>query len=128
MLIECKPREPDKGRKMKILLFIVLICISSLAATTYKTSVFVVEKSTLYCVKQIKYESFEIIRYNPGDLVSGDYASQHCSYNLSTTQAKLDDRIAELNIKEKEKNNNSFGPVIWFLILVLFGLLLAVLP
>lgn len=90
---------------MKLLL-LALLATLSFASTQYKTPVFVIENSTLYCVKSIKYKSFEMIKYNPGDLVSGDYASSHCSYNFESIQDRLDARVAELNIKEKEKKEN----------------------
>lgn len=93
---------------MKLLL-LALLATLSFASTQYKTPVFVVENSTLYCVKPIQYKSFEMIQYNPGDLVDGSYASSYCSYNFESIQDRLDARVAELNAKEKEKNDNSFG-------------------
>lgn len=109
---------------MKLLL-LALLATLSFASTQYKTPVFVVENSTLYCVKPIKYESFEMIQYNPGDLVSGDYASNHCSYNLPSIQARLDVRLTELKAKE---NDNSFGFGSFLLLLLFIGLIVIILP
>lgn len=112
---------------MKLLL-IALLATLSFAGTQYKTPVFVVENSTLYCVKPIKYKNFEMIQHNPGDLVDGSYASQHCSYNFESIQDRLDARVAELNAKKEAKNDNSFGPGTWFMLIFSIGAILIILP
>ena len=112
---------------MKLLL-LALLATLSFASTQYKTPVFVVENLTLYCVKPIKYKNFEMIQYNNGDLVDWSYTSQHCSYNFKSTQDRLDARVAELNAKEEEKNDNLFGPGTLFMLIFFIGAILIILP
>lgn len=107
---------------MKLLLLIMLTTFS-IAATQYKTPVFVVENSTLYCFNH-KTELIE--EFIPGDLVSGEYASYACSYNKETVQKKYD-----ANIKKKEetsKNENSFGVGSFLLLLCFLALIFICLP
>lgn len=107
---------------MKALLLIMLATFS-IASTQYKTPVFVVENSTLYCFNH-KTELIE--EFIPGDLVSGEYASYACSYNKETVQKKYD-----ANIKRKEqavKTDNSFGLGSWMLAIVFAVLIFICLP
>lgn len=114
---------------MKLLL-IALLATLSFAGTQYKTPVFVVENSTLYCVKPIKYKNFEMVQHNPGDLVDGSYASSHCSYNFESIQDRLDARILELKQKaeQEKKDANSFGFGSFLLLLLSIGLIIIILP
>ena len=85
---------------MKLLLLIMLATLS-FASTQYKTPVFVVEKSILYCF----YGPKSIIEeYKPGDLVSGNYAEYYCSYNYETIKKRQDKYIEEKNKDDKEFN------------------------
>lgn len=116
---------------MKILLFIILATFS-IASTQYKTPVFVVENSTLYCLKHEKYKNYELVKYNPGDLVSGDYASSYCSYNFESITDRIDERILELELKLKaeddKKNDNSFGVGSLLLLICFLALIFICLP
>ena len=107
---------------MKVLLLIMLATFS-FASTQYKTPVFVVENSTLYCFNH-KTELIE--EFIPGDLVSGEYASYACSYNKETVQKKYD-----ANIKRKEqaaKTDNSFGFGSFLLLICFLALIFICLP
>lgn len=114
---------------MKILLFILLATFS-IASTQYKTPVFVVESSTLYCLKHEKYKSYELVKYNPGDLVSGDYASSYCSYNFESITDRIDARILELKLKAEDdkKNDNLFGVGSFLLLICFLALIFIYLP
>ena len=114
---------------MKLLLLIML-AIFSFASTQYKTPVFVVEKSTLYCLKYENYKYGEIVKHNPGDLVSGDYASSYCSYNSESIIDKIDARILELKLKAEDdkKTENSFGVGSFTLLMLFIALIFICLP
>lgn len=101
---------------MKLLLLIMLTTFS-FAGTQYKTPVFVVENSTLYCLKHKKYKDYEIVKYNPGDLVSGDYASNYCSYNFESVNDKIDERIKEEKNKE-DKDGLGIGFILFIIIFI----------
>lgn len=112
---------------MKLLLLIVLATLS-FASTEYRTPVFTVENSTLYCTKDLIFKDYDIVKYNPGDLVSGDYASQYCSYNFETITDKIDARILELKLKKEQnmQNEKDFGS--FLLIFVFIALIFICLP
>ena len=114
---------------MKLLLLIMLATFS-IASTQYKTPVFVVENSTLYCLKHEKTNSYELVKYNPGDLVSGDYASRYCSYNFESITDRIDARVLELKLKAEndKKNENSFGVGSFLLLLCFLALIFMCLP
>lgn len=97
---------------MKTLLLIMLTTFS-FAGTKYRTPVFVVENSTLYCFYSL---TSKIEEYKPGDLVDGDYASHYCSYNKETMKTKHKEHI-EMQEKQDRKDN------IVFLILSLFSVI-----
>ena len=107
---------------MKILLFIILATFS-IASTQYKTPVFVVENSTLYC---FNHRTELIQEFIPGDLVSGDYASYACSYNRETVQKKYDENIKRKN--QELKNDNSFGVGSLLLLICFLALIFICLP
>lgn len=114
---------------MKILLLIILATFS-IASTQYKTPVFVVENSTLYCLKHEKYNNYELIKYNPGDLVSGDYASNYCSYNFESITDRIDARVLELKLKkeQEEQDKEEFGIGSFLLLFCFMALIFICLP
>ena len=77
---------------MKLFLSIVLATFS-FAGTLYKTPVFTVEHSTLYCWQGI--DPMTIVEYKPGDLLDGDHALNYCSYNLDTVKEKYSNYVNE---------------------------------
>lgn len=116
---------------MKLLLLIMIATFSFAAThTQYKTPVFTVENSTLYCTKNLKNYDYDIIKYNPGDLVSGDYASKNCSYNFESITDRIDARILELELKAEEdkKTDNSFGVGSFLLLICFLALIFICLP
>lgn len=114
---------------MKVLLLIMLATFS-FASTQYKTPVFVVENSTLYCLKHEKYKNNELVKYNQGDLLSGDYASNYCSYNFESITDRIDARVLELKLKAEndKKTDNSFGVGSFLLLICFLALIFFCLP
>ena len=70
---------------MKLFLLIILMTFS-FGGTVYRTPVFTVEHSTLYCWQGI--DPMTIVEHKPGDLLDGDHVLHYCSYNLDTTKEK----------------------------------------
>lgn len=104
---------------MKYLVILILSTIYTLASTQYKTPVFVVEKSTLYCV-YYSYENSKLIEYLPGDLVAGDTAASNCSYNYDTANKQLTTYLAKFNITEPStKPTTTFLNIIIGVVLLL---------
>lgn len=84
---------------MKLILFLLLSTLA-FAGTVYRTPVFTVEHSTLYCWQGI--DPMIIVVHKPGDLLDGDHVLNYCSYNLDTTKEKYNTYVnknkAELTI------------------------------
>ena len=70
---------------MKLIVFLLLSTLA-FAGTVYRTPVFTVEHSTLYCWKEI--DLMIIVEHKPGDLLDGAHVLSYCSYNLDTTKEK----------------------------------------
>lgn len=107
---------------MKLLLLIMLTTFS-IASTQYKTPVFVVEKSTLYCFNE---RANLIEEFIPGDLVSGDYAAHKCSYNKETVQKKYYETGKENETVKNKKEE--FGVGSFLLLFCFMALIFMCLP
>ena len=90
---------------MKLILFLLLSTLA-FAGTVYRTPVFTVEHSTLYCWQGI--DPMSIVEHKPGDLLDGDHVLKYCSYNLDTTKEKYNTYV----------NSNKETPTIIGLILI----------
>lgn len=84
---------------MKLILLLLLSALA-FAGTVYRTPVFTVEHSTLYCWQGI--DPMTIVEHKPGDLLDGAHVLSYCSYNLDTTKEKYNTYI----------NSNKAAPTI----------------
>ena len=88
----------------------------SFGGTVYRTPVFTVEHSTLYCWQGI--DPMTIVEHKPGDLLDGDHVLHYCSYNLDTTKEKYDIYIHQ---------NKTAHIIIGFLVaIVIVGFMMAI--